>query len=226
MSLIAIGKFAEIENLVYSIVIGDGYVTKCGSICFNHSVIQEEYAQWKKRRLMEMGMKFRKDAYCEPRGFGKNRTIRITSSSNARGRELRKMFYPEGKKIIPSEVFASLGWEGWAIVFQDDGRCNRISHYNQTKNGKRIRVECEPAVNRYEFCFPEFNDREMGDSIASLAKLGVRARIGFHHRLGQRLLWIADVRSKTVFRSGVMPFMNPCLMYKVLPLPSLRAIAA
>jgi hypothetical protein len=214
-----------ISEIIGAILIGDGFVCKRGSICFRHSVVQEEYALWKKQRLIGLGVKFQKDKYDEPHGFGRNRVIDIRSSSTSNGKRLRDRFYPDGKKKIPSDVFKGLGWEGWAIVFQDDGRCNRISHYNTIKNGIRVRVECEPFVNRYEFCFPMFDDREMQDAIDSLSALGVNARIGFHRRLGQRLLWITEVKSKDVFRRGVLPYMCECLKYKTELRPSLGAVS-
>lgn len=206
-------------------LIGDGFVTKRGQICFTHSVVQEEYAMMKKKSLESMGIKFYKDYYQPARGFGRNPTVRVSSTVTSFGKRLRQKFYPVGKKKIPSDIFGAMGWQEWAIVFQDDGRCNRISHYNTIKEGVRVRVESHPFAHRYEFCFPEFDDREMDDAIRSLGALGVSGKIGFHRKLGQRLLWISESRSKEVFRQGVLPFMCQCLAYKTELPPSLKMVS-
>jgi len=216
---------SDIEKTIGSMLVGDGFVMKHGEVCFTHSVVQEEYARMKKSILESMGVKFRKDHYCPAHGFGRNPVVMIRSTATALGKRLRQEFYPDGMKKIPRKMFDAFGWPEWAIIFQDDGRCNRISHYNIIRQGERVRVDCQPFAHRYEFCFPEFDDSEMMSAICSLGNLGIVARIGHHRRLGQRLLWISESASKEKFREGVLPHMCSCLAYKTELPASLRSVA-
>lgn len=210
------------EKIVHAMIVGDGFVTKKGNVCFKHSMVQKDYALWKKMMLVEIGMKFQKDHIQAPSGFGRNPTIQVSTTSSSYGKRLRQVFYPDGRKRIPRDVFLSFGWREWAILFQDDGRCNRSSHYNTVVDGQRVRVECEPFANRYEFCFPTMSDEEMDAAMESLANLGVESRIGHHRKLGQRLLWITRAEPKRIFHKNISKILCESMGYKMSSAPTLK----
>lgn len=210
------------ENpIVLAMLVGDGYVDKKGRVSFQHSVVQRDYAEYKADLLRQEG--FKVSCYSKKAsGFSTNDSVIFYTTVTARGKRLRLYFYPNDKKKIPSEIFKRFGWKEWAIIYQDDGRQNKIAHYNTVIGGIRTRVECKSFVNRYEFCFPTFSDGEMKAAIASLLKLQVEARIGHHRKLGQRLLWISKVSAKSCFYNGIRGLIHESMSYKVSCWPRLK----
>jgi len=210
------------DSVVLAVVIGDGYIDKQGRIWLKHSITQRKYAEWKEQLLQEKGFKTKSKVIPKREGsFSTNDDFSVNCSVTARGKRLREFFYNSGQKRVPEGVFDKFGWFEWSILYQDDGRQNKIAHYNTIQNGKRVRVECDPFVNRYEFCFPKFTDEEMDAAIRSLANLGIEARTGWHRKLGQRLLWITKSEAKQRFYLGVRDRLIPMMRYKMSAKPAM-----
>jgi len=204
-------------SVVEAMVIGDGCIDSKGRIRLKHSIKQADYLRHKVALLEKDGFKVSVQEFTDERNpYGTREFIRASTTATTRGKDLRRFFYHRGHKFVPESVFERMGWHEWAIVFQDDGRANKISHYNTIRGGKRERVECEPFANRYEFCCPHFSDEEMVFAIASLGSLGVEARTGWHRKLGQRLLWISRAQAKIRFWQGVAPFVVASMRYKLV----------
>ena len=209
-------------SIIHAMVIGDGYVRKDGCICMKHSVVQKDYAEYKAHILKGFGFRVKTSVLPRnPKSYSTNDNFLVITNTTKFGKELRKKFYPNNKKVVPVEVFDDFGSQEWAILFQDDGRTNKISHYNTVIDGGRRRVECDPFVNRYEFCFPMFSDEEINAAISSLDKLGILARIGWHRKLGQRLIWISKAVGKIRFYETMRSLIVPSMKYKIIIRPTL-----
>src|SRR5688500_15908494 len=129
------------SKLIADMLLGDDYISKSNRFGMHHSIKQIDWFWHKARLLLEHKYKYR--VYTRNDDF-----IRLDGTVTQEIKDIRKLFYPLGKKIIPSNI--NLDFESWAIFYQDDGRQNKISHYNVLKNGIRQRIDTEEYVNRYE----------------------------------------------------------------------------
>lgn len=212
------------SNKVLAIILGDGHIAKRKSsrLTITHSTKQREWLMYKVGILQESGFKMRVDER-EMVSFGKGRSYLIASStSTARVKSLRGLFYPNGVKSVPEQCL-EFGFEEWSILYQDDGRQNTLSHYNVVKNGTRVRIECPPFVNRYEIYKNAFSDRDYDILRTSLKNLGVETSL-LNLRQGGRSLVISRSSSKAAFFDGVSPYIIPSMEYKVSALPALSYI--
>lgn len=204
-----------IASTTEAIIIGDGYVDKIGRIGMTHCIAQREYALWKADLLRDDGFKVSTWEREVPHPRDRNLrlpSISVLTSATFRGKDLRERFYGLGSKQIPSGL--NLGWQEWAIVYQDDGRANKCAHYNTIIQGSRIRVDCRPYVNIYEFSVPSFSDESVQLLMTSLAGLNVESRLSFHSN-GQRNIKITRVESKAIFQAGVRDYIHAVMRYKI-----------
>lgn len=209
MSEINVG-LVELAGLIY----GDGYINKRGEICMFHSISQKEYLYYKKNIIENYGFKTRVHIQNYIGGFGKNKSIVLTTTTTSFSKELRNDWYVDSKKNIPNDLLRQFGWKEWGIIYQDDGRMNKIGHYNSLRNGVRQRVEVEPWVNRYEICLGYPSDDELLSLQYSLSNLGVYSSI-LKRKDGQRNISISRAESKILFYENIR--MNICdsMIYKM-----------
>lgn len=204
------------KSMVEAIIIGDGYISKRGTLAITHSINQRDYCLYKKKILENYGFKFRADRICPAHGYGKTECIKIESTASNLSKEFRKKFYPDGAKQPYSGMFQSWGWDEIAMLFQDDGRANKTSHYNSMRGGIKNRVEVEPFCNRYEFCKPLWPEWAMIEFIDLLASFKVEARIITHGPTSQKLISISKKDSKINFYSGVKDRVHKDHLYKLI----------
>ena len=106
-------------------------------------------------------------------------------------------------------------------MYQDDGRCNKISHYNSIIRGQRVRKECRPYVNRYELCLGFPSNDELEALQTSLTSLDIHSSI-LKRKDGQRNLSIYRADSKINFYEGIKDYIHNSLLYKVSILPTIN----
>jgi len=123
----------EVDNIFYEVIIGsllgDGCVARTNiqydyySFVESHCIKQEQYILWKKS-ILEKYIKtdYYKKWIVDERFKNKGSfTCRIYCNSHPIFKELRSVFYPKGKKIVPDLVFEYLTPLALSIWFQDDG---------------------------------------------------------------------------------------------------------
>jgi hypothetical protein len=205
------------EEIFLGMAIGDGCISKRGVLQIKHSIDQKEYVLYKKELLEQHGFKVKvreyfRESYGEIRGF-----IEIYTSTTNFGKEMRKYLYPNGKKIIPSDLIITPIM--WALIYQDDGRQNKISHYISYRDNIRTRVEKSPWVNRYTLYVDCFD----GDSISvlkeSLLSYGIDCGISYTNKNKLPHIHINRKESKENFKNLIAEFIHPSMMYK-LDLPT------
>jgi len=116
----------EQKSILFGIILGDGYLQKTGKknarLRLEHGKDQKEYLLWKVRKL---GKIFQgRPKYLErihPSTKRKYCYWRHQSQSAPFLGKLRKIFYPEGKKIIPEKLERYLSPLTLAVWFMDDG---------------------------------------------------------------------------------------------------------
>ena len=113
------------EELLIGSLLGDAYVSPRGQIQLEQSSIQKEFLFWKYSELKSL-------AYGSP-----IETIRFDRRYNKSYitwrfwlrqyfRSWRGLFYPQGVKVIPNEVFNKIGPFSLAVWYMDDGN---LSHH-------------------------------------------------------------------------------------------------
>jgi hypothetical protein len=207
------------SNRVISLLVGDGCATGKGTLTFHHAASQREWLEAKIHILEEEGFKvrFREQSsmsYGQMRNF-----VRAETTATTRGKALRNLLYSTGKKILPW-VVATFGFKEWAIIFQDDGRSNKINHYNTIVDGVRRRVECEPFINRYEIATNCYSLDDISLLQESLKNLGIESSVMMSHKK-QNLLCISRAESKVAFYKGISPYVVDSMKYKVAAKPTL-----
>lgn len=207
----------KIAGLIY----GDGYITKKGNICFHHSIKQRNYVEYKLTILEKLGFKLL-DSRINTKisGFSTNYGYVGSSTSTNLGKKLRKEFYRDNKKCIPIDLIRNFSWDEWALIYQDDGRLNKISHINKKVNGEKIRIETPPFVNRYEICLGHPSDEELKALQYSLKNLGISSWI-LTKKDGQRNLAISKKDSKIKFFKNIKHRIHNSMSYKIDVIPTL-----
>ena len=109
------------EALILGSILGDAHVTKNGSLIENHSIKQEEYVQFKADSLETLNI-IVSEKTVEVEGYGMYDTISYRILNLPYFRELRKIFYPGGRKVFPYEYMKKKATDlTLAVWFMDDG---------------------------------------------------------------------------------------------------------
>lgn len=208
-------------NDVYAIILGDGCVNKRGGIQLKHSMEQVEWLNYKVHVLQSNGFKVRIYETSEM-SYGKIRSfINAVTTNTTFGKEMRKLFYPSDKKIVPSNIVESFNFHQWAILYQDDGRQNKISHTSNLINKIRQRVDTVPFVNRYELSKDNLDIASIELLCNSLSQLNIQTKIYYRKNNKLPIICITRAESKNNFYKGIKPFIIPSMEYKISAIPSL-----
>ena len=137
------------KSILFGIILGDGYLQKTGEknarLRLEHGKNQKEYLFWKvsnlsplfqgKAKYLERIHPITKRIYCY---------WRHQSQSTPYLGKLRKIFYPEGKKIVPEKLERYLSPLTLAVWFMDDGyyylrdKCSYLYLGNVSRNEAEI----------------------------------------------------------------------------------------
>ncbi len=133
---VLVGKILGDASLVATIT-GKSY-----RLQVEQGIRQEKYVFW----LAEI---FQKWIISQPKFMKKHNSYRFRTISHPQISEFRKIFYPNRKKIIPSDINKLLNHPiGLAVWFMDDGglstsgRAITISTHSFTKTENNLLIEC------------------------------------------------------------------------------------
>lgn len=115
----------EVFQIVTGSLLGDGSVylrKRCKNAQFveTHSLKQADYLKWK-ADIFTPHFGGSRLSYNKKRDFEE---IHLFTHVHPLLTELRKMWYPNGKKVIPEQELQKLDELGLAVWYQDDGTCN------------------------------------------------------------------------------------------------------
>jgi hypothetical protein len=118
--MIAMNLSPERHSIVVGSLLGDGYLTPNGSLQVEHSLAQAEYTFWKYERLKPTsGKRPTLVERFDRRTLKTYRSLRFYTTTVLK--DFRDWFYPDGKKIVPSDLGEHLDPLGLAVWFMDDG---------------------------------------------------------------------------------------------------------
>lgn len=114
------------KQIIYGIILGDGYLQKTGKknarLRLEHGKNQKEYLFWKVNQFKKLFQG--KPKYMErihPKTKKKYGYWRYQSQSTPYLGKLRKVFYPQEKKLIPKDLKKYLSPRTLAVWYMDDG---------------------------------------------------------------------------------------------------------
>ena len=137
-------------------VLGDGYIQATGKhnarLRLEHGGAQKDYLIWKMRQFPKLFQG--KPMYLERKHPVSGETYkyyRVQSNSNPDLGKWRKMFYPDGKKMIPESLPNILTQpEGLAVWYMDDGYYDPINKGSFLYLGRVTKQEAEIARDTIE----------------------------------------------------------------------------
>lgn len=187
------------RDMLIAISLGDGWLSKCGHLEVWHSINQKEYTLLKYekvKRFCPSGVLYRTTKSGSKQvGF---RTKRLPFL-----KLLRRVLYPEGKKVFSGRLLQRLGAEHLAILWMDDGSLTT------TKNRKGVK-----SSSRYTLSLCE--SREQCSIVARWIEslTGIRAWTR-SLRGGKYFSLCFSTRAGRLFSDTIRPFICKSMMYKV-----------
>lgn len=112
-------KLSDLEqSILIGTVLGDGYITKRGKIQIEHGQSQKDYLLWKHRKLNKV---VAGSIVETERNYGSKKFVSYRFWTRQFFRPWRKIFYPNGKKIVPRSIDKYLSPQALAVWYMDDG---------------------------------------------------------------------------------------------------------
>lgn len=186
-----VGSLTQIQrSLIIGSLLGDGYVRimkgrKNAFLEINHAFSMKEYVDWKYEML--------KDIVISPpkmrKGNGHRVAYRFFTKQHPEITELFKLFYKNGKKVIPDFKLDPISLAVW---YMDDGsKCGTSSYYLNTQ---------------------QFNLRDQNKLIKYLQKLGIESRLNKDKKYKRIRMIMSSI---PIFINLVQEHIVPSLQYKI-----------
>jgi len=185
----------EERSVIIGSMLGDGYINSHNSLQVEHAFKQAEYVRWKYKKLGSVAGK-------APRVITRfdARTKKLYRSIRFYTRcvmcEFRKMFYKDGKKIVPGNLSGLLDNLALAVWFMDDG--SRGAH---TLHGV--------VFNTSAFCEDEQH------YLQHILRDKFNLKVNVHHVGRGYQLYVAS-RSYKNFYDRISPYLIPQMKYKLV----------
>lgn len=196
-------------------LLGDAYVSKSGRLCMRHAENQLPYLRYKEHIINDLYIKTtvarhspRDYVMQDGRRYECQASYTLDSTSTTYTKSLRKKFYPTGQKVVPDSIEPSA--QGIAIWYMDDGRQNKIAHYNN----KGMRIDCAPYVNRYEFCTDSFDNISLTRLIKIFDSFSIETAIQ-RVRQNQYRIVVRKATAKERLYHLIYPYIIPEMQYKM-----------
>lgn len=207
------------------LIAGDGYIDSKGRIGFQHSILQQEYVDYKvKYAIDNFEMKFKTWIKDKLTGFSTNPNYLALSTVKQYIKKLKIEWYKDKQKFLPKELILDFEWEQWAFLYQDDGRENKSNFTYNLKDGKRIKTKVPTFVNRYEIFLGNITNEYAFIFQESLTKLGVYSHLRYRISKSGKAQYILSIRlkeAKDLFYNKISPLLHDSMKYKMNALPSL-----
>ena len=120
----------ELRDFIYGELLGDGYIGQRSQWAAHIQCVSKylEYVRWIDQFLVCHGVQRSGSIYKDNNITGFGRVYRYESRRYAELLEIRQLFYPEGKKIIPDIEFSPLVLRQWYL---GDGSLTRCENWRE-----------------------------------------------------------------------------------------------
>ena len=187
-----VGSLTQLQkSVIIGSILGDGYVRivpkrNDAFLEINHSIKAKDYVDWKYSVLKNICQSPPKGRVIDDR----RTAYRFYTRQHAELTKLLKLFYSNGKKIIPTSI--KLDPVMLAVWFMDDGSKSR---------------KHDVYLNTQQF---SLNDQKI--ILAKLRKLGIRARLNKDKKY-HRVRFLKE--SIVLLNKIIYPFIIPAMRYKL-----------
>lgn len=162
-------KSTEIRSFFYGTLLGDSYIHNNTFYCkqiskdliYFKAKIIKQYIPDSKVSISEH------DEYTDKNGVH-HQKFWVLSAKGEYIKKLQKLFYPNGKKILPRNIVNKLTPLGLAMWYADDGTTILVGKNESTGSAKSRRVQ---------FCTDCFTKEEILNTIKELNEIGIIASI-------------------------------------------------
>lgn len=209
-----------VDQMIIGTLLGDAFIQKDGRFGFNHSDKQRDYFNHKVKVLNEAGIKLWlgesiiKGGKIAGRQIKPVNILQARSTKSQRWKELRKIFYPQDKKVLEKGFI--LTPIALAYLYMDDGSANLRSRYVSYVNGKRYDYNGKAFIQQFRLYVDGF-DKESQEILAEqLRNLGIDC--WFHERKsGHRYIVISRLKARERFKELIFPYISevPSMLYKI-----------
>lgn len=113
-----------INQVIIGSVLGDASIIQNGTNAYfeeTHSLKQQDYLAWKNQYLHTFNGRIKDKIVINKRLNRIYPHVRLSTSTLPRMTEFRKVFYPDGKKIISNDILFSIDELGLTVWYLDDG---------------------------------------------------------------------------------------------------------
>lgn len=189
------------ESVLIGTILGDGFLQKTGEknarLRLEHSQKQKDYVLWKGNifgRLFQGSPNYLERVH--PKSEETYKYCRWQSSASPSFGKWRKYFYPNGKKIVPSDIGKILTEPiTLAVWYMDDGYFNKIDRNSYIYLGCISHAEAEILQN------------------AILKNFKIKATVYDKKNKGYALFF--GVNETKQFQTLISPFIIQSLQYKL-----------
>lgn len=156
---------AELKSFFYGTLLGDSYIHNGTFYC---KQISKDLIDFKEK-IIKQNLPDAKvwvneiEEKTDKKGVHHQKCWVLNVSRSEYIKKLEKIFYPEGKKIIPKGVIKSLTPLGLAMWYADDGTTILVGYNKTTQSAKNRRVM---------LCTDCFSEEEIKNSVIELETLG------------------------------------------------------
>lgn len=199
----------ELRSFFYGTLLGDSYIHNGTFYCkqiskdlidFKAKIIEENLPD-AKVWIQEI------DEKIDKKGVHHQKCWVLNVSRSEYIKKLEKLFYPEGKKIIPKGVIKQLTPLGLAMWYADDGTTILVGYNKNTGSANNRRVQ---------LCTDCFTESEIDNSIIEFTELGYHVNKLKRREGCYRLTFVQQERQKficSIYKYFLQYFQS--LLYKM-----------
>lgn len=157
----------EIRSFFYGTLLGDSYLNSNTFYC---KQISEDLIKFKakiiKQYIPDANIKVTEhNSYTDKNGVN-HQKFWMLSAKGEYIKKLQKLFYPNGKKILPKNIVNKLTPLGLAMWYADDGTTILVGKNETTKSARSRRVQ---------ICTDCFTKEEIDNIIKELKEIGIES---------------------------------------------------
>jgi len=189
------------KQMIMGSVLGDGTITKSGAYSCSHSIKQKEYFDHKRQVLYNLHSNC-SQRYIHSYAYLKKdaESIHFTTGCNKYLYEMRKIFYPEGKKVFPYNYLVdNMTEEGLAYWYCDDGSFDQGYCYFHT----------------YGYGYEEQEKIQMILKNKFSISTSIRKKNEEWRHIDKRNYLSMDRKNSNLFIDLIRPHIIPSMLYKI-----------
>lgn len=133
----------ELQSFFYGTLLGDSYIIRGAFYC---KQISKDLIEFKKKIIDKYLPNANPtineyDEYIDKNGVHHQKYYQLSTKTHEYFKKLQKLFYINGKKVVPKGVISKLTPLGFAMWFADDGTTVLVGYNSSTGGAKSRRVQ-------------------------------------------------------------------------------------